>query len=306
MRFEIQILGCGSALPTLGRNSGGQVINLHEQFYLFDCGEGTQNEMRKHKVKFQRLNHIFISHLHGDHFFGLIGLISTLNLLGRQGELTIYGPADLKEILEIQMQASDTYLRFKLNFVATQAKEKKLLFENKTTEVYSFPLKHRIACTGFLIKEKLREKKIKPESIKAYQIPRYYLNKIKKGEHFTTKDGKVIPNNELTIEDKPPRSYAYCSDTIYFEDIAKYIQGVDLLYHESTFLESLKTRAKQTFHSTAKEAAQIAKLTKAKKLILGHYSARYKDLTLFLDEAKEVFENTEIGYDGKIIPIDFD
>jgi ribonuclease Z len=306
MRFEIQILGCGSALPTLGRNPGGPVINLHEQFYLFDCGEGTQNEMRRHKVKFQRLNHIFISHLHGDHFFGLIGLISTLNLLGRQSELTIYGPAALKEVLDIQMKASETYLRFKLNFVATQNHKKELLFENKTTEVYSFPLKHRIACTGFLIKEKPRERKIKPDSIKAYQIPRYYINKIKQGEHFVTEDGKVIPNDELTIEDAPSRSYAYCSDTIYSEGLAKYIEGVDVLYHESTFLENLKKRAKQTFHSTAKEAAQMAKLTKAKKLILRHYSARYKDLTPFLDEAKEIFENTELGYDGKTITIDFD
>jgi ribonuclease Z len=306
MRFEIQILGCGSALPTIGRNPGGQVINLHEQFYLFDCGEGTQNEMRRHKVKFQRLNHIFISHLHGDHFFGLIGLISTLNLLGRQNELTVYGPAALKEVLDIQMRASDTYLRFKLNFVATQTSKKTLLFENKTTEVYSFPLKHRIACTGFLIKEKPRGRNIKPESIKAYQVPRYFLNKIKDGEDFTTEDGTIIPNQELTLAYKPSRSYAYCSDTIYYEEIAKYIEDVDVLYHESTFLENLKERAKQTFHSTAKEAALIAKLVKAKKLILGHYSARYKDLTPFLDEAKEIFENTELGYDGKIIPIDFD
>lgn len=248
MRFEVLILGCGSALPTLERNPGGQVVNLHEQLYLLDCGEGTQHELRKHKIKIQRIDHIFISHLHGDHFFGLIGLVSTLNLLGRQKELTIYAPSGLKQILSVQLEASDSYLRFPLHFVETSPKKgKTLLFENKTTEIYSIPLKHRIDCTGFLVSEKPAERKINPEAIKLYNIPRYMLAKIKAGENFTAESGEVITNEKLTYPADSPRSYAYCSDTAYYPELTSHIKQVDVLYHEATFLETLKDRAKQTF-----------------------------------------------------------
>ncbi|MGE0568115.1 MAG: ribonuclease Z [Bacteroidia bacterium] len=301
--FEVLILGSSSATPAGERNQTAQLINVSERYLLIDCGEATQIQLRKFKAKFQRIDHIFISHLHGDHFFGLPGLLGSMHLLGRTNPLTIYGPPELPNLINAIHKASDSYLNYEINWVTTKNDKEYLLFEDDKIEVYSFPLQHRIFCTGFLIKEKPYLRKIDKFLMDKNNISIAEINNLRAGKDVKNENGETINNSEVTIDPLKHRSYAYCSDTLYNEEIVKHIQSVDALYHESTFLEDKKDRAKQTYHSTAKQAAQIAKLANVGKLLLGHYSARYGNLELFKEEASTVFLNTELTKEGTVISI---
>ncbi|MDB4533343.1 ribonuclease Z [Vicingaceae bacterium] len=297
--FNVLILGSASAAPTLSRNQTSQLINIDEQYYLMDCGEGTQIRLREHKIKIQRINHIFISHLHGDHYLGLIGLIQTMHLLGRTSELTIYCPSDIKSIVDINLKVSESHLKYPIIYKNVNPDKSELVYENEKIEVISIPLKHRISCSGYLFKEKPKPRRINPKAIKAYDIPKYQINKIKLGEDYASENGDVIKNMRLTLDSLPSFSYAFCSDTKYYEPIIPIIKGVDLLYHEATFTEEHADRASKTFHSTAKQAAEIATKSGAKRLIIGHFSNRYPDLNIVLQEAKKVFDKTELAEEGK-------
>jgi ribonuclease Z len=298
MSFEVTILGCGSASPTSYRNPTSQIVEVQNRTLLIDCGEGSQVQIRKNKIRMQNINHIFISHLHGDHYFGLIGLLSTYNLLGRENELHVYGPGDLENVIHTQLKASKTFPKYKLHFHALNFARQELLFEDACIEVFSFPMKHSIEVCGFLVKEKSKQRKINRKAIDAFEVPVYFLNSLKEGADFTQEDGTVIENSRLTLEPNPSLSYAYCSDTVYYPDLVDSITGVDLLYHEATFTKDLDKLAKRTQHSTAEQAALIAKQASVKQLLIGHYSARYTNLNVLLDEAKEVFENTILAEDG--------
>ena len=303
MKFELNILGSGSSAPTLYRNPTSQVLNVNENLYMIDCAEGTQVQLRKFKVKFQKINHVFISHLHGDHYLGLIGFIQSMHLLGRKTELHIYAHPDLQDIVQLHNKVSQTYLKYPVRFHALSYTEKTLIHEDSKTRVYSFPLKHRIPTCGFLFEEKEREKTISKQAIADYYIPVSEIRKIKCGADFRTENGKIIPNELLTLPAIAPRKFAFCSDTVFDESIVSYISGVDLLYHEATFLSDLTKRAKETFHSTAFQAASIAEMAKAKKLLIGHFSVRYKKQEEFLTEAKSVFSETILAQDGMKISI---
>ncbi len=301
--FELLILGSSAATPTANRNPTAQLLNIAERFFLIDCGEGTQMQMRKYKARFQSVNHIFISHLHGDHFYGLPGFLASMHLLGRKNELTIYGPKELEEIINMIHKHSETYLNYPLNFVYTQNTSKQLIFEDEKVEVYSLPLKHRIATTGFLFKEKPLFRNIDKYKLEKMNVSFAEIHKLKQGLDAIDNNGNIIKNNELTLDPIKQRSYAFCSDTKFFEELSNDIKDVDLLYHESTFLEEKADRAKQTFHSTAKQAAQMAVLANAQKLILGHFSARYGHLEEFLEEAKPIFPNTELATEGQLFSL---
>ncbi len=301
--FELLILGSSAATPTANRNPTAQLLNIAERFFLIDCGEGTQMQMRKYKARFQSVNHIFISHLHGDHFYGLPGFLASMHLLGRKNELTIYGPKELEEIINMIHKHSETYLNYPLNFVYTQNTSKQLIFEDEKVEVYSLPLKHRIATTGFLFKEKPLFRNIDKYKLEKMNVSFAEIHKLKQGLDAIDNNGNIIKNNELTLDPIKQRSYAFCSDTKFFFLLSNDIKDVDLLYHESTFLEEKADRAKQTFHSTAKQAAQMAVLANAQKLILGHFSARYGHLEEFLEEAKPIFPNTELAIEGQLFSL---
>lgn len=297
-KFELDILGCGSATPTTLHNPSSQVLNIRDKLFMIDCGEGTQLQFRRSKLRFGRLNSIFISHLHGDHCFGLIGLISTLGLLGRTGDITIYSVAGLEEVLrpEIDFFCKDSPFQVKIE--TFDPKKSELIYDDRSVSVTTIPLKHRVPCAGFLFREKQKEAHLIPEMIKFHNVPIRELVNIKKGADFITEEGKVIPNSHLTIPSEPARSYAYCSDTAYNEKIVPIIEGVDLLYHEATFVDEDAARAKTTGHSTASQAAQIAKLANVKKMMIGHFSARYPDNQILLDEARKVFPNTILANEG--------
>ncbi|MBL4593420.1 MAG: ribonuclease Z [Flavobacteriales bacterium] len=297
-KFSVLILGNASAAPTLKRNHTSQLININEQYYLMDCGEGTQLKLREHKIKLQRINHIFISHLHGDHYLGLIGLIQTMHLLGRTTDLMIYCPSDIEEVINVHLKVSESQLKYPIIYKRVNHKKSEIVFENDKVEVISIPLKHKIPCSGYFFKEKQKPLRINPKAIKRYEVPKYQINKIKIGEDYTSSDGVFIKNSKLTMDPLPSFSYAFCSDTKYLEEIATVINGVDLLYHEATFAEEHADRAKKTLHSTAKQAAKIALISNAKKLIIGHFSNRYPDLNVLLNEAKSVFINTELAVQG--------
>lgn len=303
MAFELTILGSSSATPTSERYPTAQVLNASGRFFLIDCGEGTQIQIRRQKIGFGKINRIFISHLHGDHFYGLIGLISTLNLLGMKKDIHIYSPSQLKDIIQPQLDFLKADLQFNVVFHPLNFKKPQLIFEDKKVEVVSFPLKHSINCCGFLFREKQKEANIKKECIQQYNIPIAQIVKIKQGADFVTSDGETIPNSELTTPPPPPLSYAFCSDTAFFPPVAEVIQGVNLLYHEATFTEELRDWADRTYHSTALDAAKIAKMAHASKLLLGHFSSRYKSTEPFLTEARTVFPNTEDVVDGKTYTI---
>lgn len=305
MKFELTILGCGSATPTLKHVPTSQLIEHDSHFFLVDCGEGTQLQLRRFGLKFQKINHIFISHNHGDHFLGLPGLISTMHLLGRTNPLYIFAQKGLKEAVEHQLRISHSLLRFDLVWSHPDPERMERIYENKKLEVFSFPLNHRIPCCGFLFKEKEKLRNIKVEYVEKYDIPVARIRQIKSGADYKTKEGKVISNKELTLEPNRPLSYAFCSDTAYQKETAEYVRGVDLLYHESTFRKAETSRAKETFHSTTHEAARVAKDAGAGKLILGHFSARYKQDGPFLEEAKEVFDRIELADEGKVFPVEF-
>ncbi|MDD2244117.1 MAG: ribonuclease Z [Dysgonamonadaceae bacterium] len=301
--FEIDILGCGSATPTTLRNPSAQAINLNEKIFLVDCGEGAQLQMRKFSVKMSRLHSIFLSHLHGDHVLGLPGLISTLQLLGRTGDIDLYAHKEIEPWLRHTLNFFCKYLPFEVKIIPLASEGLQILYENKTIRISSFPLNHRVPSNGFLFEEKKGLRHIKKDMIDFYQIPIRDIQGIKEGYDFITNDGETIPNNLLTTPPTPSRSYAYCADTAFCPNIVPFIEGVDVLYHEATFSISDASRARETFHSTTKDAAEIARLSGAKKLIIGHFSSRYTNTLPLLKEAQNIFPNTQTAYDGLKINI---
>ncbi len=297
--FDLLILGSSSAAPTTQRNPSAQLLNVAERFFLIDCGEATQIQLRKYKTKFQKIDHIFISHLHGDHFLGLPGFLASMHLLGRKQDLNIYAPKELKEVIDTLNSVSETRMNYEIKWHFTKNDGLNLLFEDDKVEIFSFPMKHRIFCTGFLIKEKPLLRKIDKFELEKHKLSVADINNLRKGDDVINTEGKKIKNKDVTIDPEPARSFAYCSDTIYDEELVKYIKGVDLLYHESTFLNDKAKRAAETFHSTAEQAAKIAKAAKVKQLLLGHYSARYGDLEPFIQEASPFFKNVMLATEGK-------
>lgn len=301
--MTLTILGCHAATPRTFHNPTAQLLDVRGHLFLIDCGEGTQVALRKAKVKFARVKHIFISHLHGDHFYGLIGLISTFTLLGRDADLYIYGPKGIKEIITLQLKLSKSWTNYNLIFNELETKISQLLFEDDKVEVHSIPLKHRVYTNGFLFKEKTGERKLNIEAAVEAKIDNSYFRKLKAGDDVQNLHGKLIPNGKVTFPPDPPKSYAFCSDTSYNPEIVPLIEKVSLLYHEATFLEEHKHLCEKTKHSTAKEAAMISKAAEVKRLVLGHFSTRYTDLNHFLEEAKTVFDNTELAEDYKVFEI---
>ena len=304
MKFEVNILGSNSALPTAKRFASCQVLNLREKLYMIDCGEGAQIQMRKQKLKFTRLNHIFISHLHGDHVFGLPGLITSFDLLGRTSDIHIYAHENLEKVMKPFMDFFAHGLSFSIIYHTIDPWKYELIYQDKSIEVYTLPLKHRIPTCGFLFKEKPLTLNIKREMIDFYNIGVKDLKKIKLGEDFVTNEGVVIPNERLTVRAKEPRAYAYCSDTMYCDTLPPLIENVNLLYHEATFGDDNQSRIAETNHSTAKDAARIAQLAKAKKLLIGHFSARYPNPSILENEAREIFKNSYAVEDGDIFQIE--
>jgi ribonuclease Z len=294
--LALTILGNNSAIPAFGRNPTAQVLQLDEEFFLIDCGEGTQLRMAKYKIRRSKIQHVFISHLHGDHYFGLIGLITSMSLLSRTQDLHIFGPAPLEHIINLQLKVADTKLSYQLHFHALTA-EGLIVDHNKFT-VSSFRLKHRIECWGFLFKQKKNPRKIDPLRIKAYEIPAAFYEKLQKGEDYITKKGTIIPNDEVTIANLPAKSYAYCADTVFDESLADKVKDVDMLYHETTYLKESSDKAAERFHCTTHQAGTIALNAGVRRLIIGHFSSRYETLDDFLTETKEVFENTELAIEG--------
>ncbi len=294
--FAITILGNNSALPAYDRHPTAQVITLNDQLFLVDCGEGTQMQMAKYKIRRSKINHIFISHLHGDHYLGLFGLITSMGLLGRTNDLHIYAPASLKAIIDLQLQVASTTLPFNLYFFALE-KEGIIVDENKF-QVECFSTQHRIECWGFIIREKKMPRKIDKEKIIAHEIPAAYYDELKAGKDYETKEGKLIKNDSVTIANSPAKSYAYCADTIYDENIALKTKDVTLLYHEATYLKDLEERAASRYHSTSIQAASIAQKANADKLLIGHFSSKYESLDEFLTEAQEIFNNVDLAIEG--------
>lgn len=302
-KFEIHILGCGSALPTTRHQATSQVLNIREKLFMIDCGEGTQVQLRRSRLRFSRLNHIFISHLHGDHCFGLIGLISTYAMLERTAQLHIYAHADLQRLLAPQLDYFCKGMTFEVVFHPFNPSERTVIYEDRSVSVETIPLRHRLPTCGFLFREKTTSRHIRRDMIDFYQIPVYMINRIKNGEDYMLDDGTCIPCDRLTLPADPPRSYAYCSDTAYLPRIVEQIQGVDLLFHEATFASSEAVRARQTFHSTAEQAAKIALDAQVKKLVIGHFSARYETETVLLEEASAVFPNTVLAAENMKIEL---
>ena len=298
MSFNLTILGTGSATPVLTRNPTSHHLQIGQDGYLIDCGEGTQNQILRYKLKATRLKYIFITHLHGDHYFGLIGLISTLNMHRRTEDLWVFGPKGLAEIITIQLKYSDAWLNFKLHFIETDTEKSYQLFENEQVKVITIPLIHRVPCCGFMFVEKPQKHKIVKETMpKDLTIEQIKL--LKEGGDILNEDGTVkYQNSDYTKPAEKCRSYAFCSDTLFHEPIIEIIKNVDLLYHEATFLDELIDRATQTNHSTAKQAGEIAKRANAGKLIIGHFSSRYKELDSILEESKAVFPNTILAEEG--------
>ena len=289
--MKLTILGCYAATPRTFTNPTAQVLEIKNRLFLIDCGEGTQVQLRKNKIKFSKINHVFISHLHGDHFFGLIGLISTFSLLNRNNDLHIYGPKGIKEIIKLQLRLSNSWPNFNLHFNELENTNSEIIFEDEKVSVKTIPLQHRIYTNGFLFQEKLDERKLNIEAVEHYQIEKCYYQNIKSGKDILLDDGRIIANSELTFDPLKPKSYAYCSDSCYFEPIIPIISNVDVLYHEATFLQSEENLASKTMHSTAIEAATIAAKAHVSQLILGHYSTRYYSIDLFKEEAETVFPN---------------
>jgi ribonuclease Z len=299
MKFEVTILGSSSATPIFNRNPTSQALNINERLYLIDCAEGTQQQMLRFGVKSSRIEYIFISHLHGDHYLGLIGLLSSLHLNGRSKPITVFAPPHLKDIINLQLKYSETTLQYPIHYIDTNPNKAEVILSNQDVTVETIPLDHRIDCTGFLFKQKKRNRKLLKEKLEELKIPIEYYTALKKGVDYTASDGKVYKNDTLTIDPEEPKSYAFCSDTIYNEQYFDQIKGVTLLYHEATFLHDMLDRAQSTFHTTALQAATVALKVGAKELLLGHFSARYKTLNELLDEAKTIFPNTELAIEGK-------
>jgi ribonuclease Z len=297
--MKLTILGSSSALPTSERYPSAHVLNAHERLFLIDCGEGTQMQLRRNRIRFAKINHIFISHLHGDHVFGLYGLLSTLSLMGRVNPLHLYAPENYHRILLSHLQDFDIHLSFKIEFIPLSGKDPVQILDDRYITVTSFPLKHRVPAFGFLFREKEADRNIISECIEKYRIPFVRIPAIKKGEDFVSADGTVIKNEELTLPPPEPLSYAYCSDTKYFKKLSSYVKGVSLLYHESTFDKSKTALAAATGHSTTLDAARTALEAGAGCLVIGHFSARYKNISPLVDEAQTIFSNTLPAIDGK-------
>jgi ribonuclease Z len=315
MKFELTVLGTSAAVPYRDRHLAAQVLNIQEQLFLIDCGEGTQFQMMKFHVKKMKINQVFISHLHGDHFFGLFGVLTSMAMMGRKNALDIYAPAGLEEIVKVVFQNSFYESPFPIHFFTLETEQEVapiLIFENAQVEVFSFPLKHRVPTVGFLFKEKPRSRNIIADKIKQFNIPFQAIKAIKNGSDYVYTEvsnpensaGVIIPNSELTIDPPKPRSFAYCSDTAYSETVIEAVKNVDLLYHEATFGHEMAAHASITGHSTASEAGTVALKSQAKKLIIGHFSSRYEQLDPLLDEAKTVFPNTVLGIDGRTYFVD--
>ena len=302
-KFELHILGCGSALPTTRHFATSQVVNLRDKLFMIDCGEGAQMQLRKSRLKFSRVNHIFISHLHGDHCFGLMGLISTFGLLGRTAELHIHSPKGLEELLTPMLNFFCHTLAYKVIFHEFDTRQTSVVYEDRSMTVTTIPLQHRIPCCGFLFAEKARPNHIIRDMVDFYKVPVYELNRIKNGSDYVTPEGEVIANTRLTRPSDPPRKYAYCSDTIFRPEIVKQLSGVDLLFHEATFAESELARAKETYHTTAAQAARIALEAGVRQLVIGHFSARYEDESILLKEASAVFPNTILAKENLCISL---
>lgn len=296
--MKLTILGCYAATPRTLTNPTSQVLEIRNRLFLIDCGEGTQVQLRKNKIKFSKINHIFISHLHGDHLYGLIGTISTFSLLGRTTDLHVYGPKGIKELILLQLKLTESWTTYSLFFHELESKESEVIFEDNKVIVKTIPLKHRVYTNGFLFQEKPAERKLNVEAVQHYDIHVAYYQKIKNGGNVTLDDGRVIENEKLTFDPEPSKSYAFCSDTVYNEEVIPIIANVDALYHEATFLDSEARLAEKTLHSTAKEAATIALKANVKQLILGHYSTRYDGIERFKEEAETVFPNVLLGDDG--------
>jgi ribonuclease Z len=305
LKFNITILGSSSAIPTTERNPTSQLVNHNDHLFLIDCGEGTQVSLRKMHVHFQKINHIFISHLHGDHFFGLIGLISSMHLLGRTKKLTVYGPPELKDIIDLQLRVSLTELQYPLVFRPTRSDIPEIIYDTEFLSVTSFPMLHRIPTTGFLFREKPGERRIRKEVINMFNIPVHEIGNIKHGADFKDSKGVIHPNASLTLDSSPARAFAFCADTAYYEPIIPIVSGVDLLYHETTFMQDKAANAAEKFHSTTREAATIASRAGVKKLLIGHYSARYDDLQPLLEEVREIFPQSELAIEGITFSIGF-
>ena len=304
MDFSVTILGTSSAIPNSKRNPPSQLVNHNGQLFLIDCGEGTQTQLRRNHISLSKINRILISHLHADHVLGLFGLISSYALLGRTNTLHIYSDPRLKDLVEFQNVFFNNKLSYQIEFHFLEEKKDAIVFEDEKLIVKAFPLKHSVPTHGFLIKEKKRLRKIDKAKISFYQIPISKIKDIKQGSDFKTQSGKIISNKELTFDVPKERSYAYCSDTAYYKEIVRHIEGVDLLFHESTFCKEDLKRAYQTQHSTSQHAAEIAKEANANKLLLGHFSTRYKNLDSMLSDAKKIFLNTEIAKEKKCYSIE--
>lgn len=298
--MKLTILGCYAATPRSFSNPTSQVLEIQNRMFLIDCAEGTQVALRRNKIKFSKIKHIFISHLHGDHFYGLIGLISSFRLLNRTQELHVYGPQGIREIILIQLKYADAWVNFPLVFHELTSKKSEVVFEDDKVTVSTIPLKHRIYTNGFLFKEKPHERKINPEACQKYGVEICDYQNLKNGKDFTKPDGQIVKNKLLTFDPPTPLSYAYCSDTVFDPALPNKIKGVSVLYHEATFLEQHAHLAATTKHSTAAQAAEIAQKAKVGTLILGHYSTRYDEIEFFKKEASVIFKRIELADDGKI------
>jgi ribonuclease Z len=297
----LTILGCNSAVPSFGRNPSAQVLQTQKENFLIDCGEGTQMQMAKYNIRRSKVSRIFISHLHGDHYFGLIGLINSMSLLNRTQDLHLYGPKELEAIIDMQMKVASSTLSFKMFFHPIT--EEGTLVDDNSMTISAFKVHHRIECWGFLFKEKKKPRSVNGEKVKAYGVPTSFYEKLQEGQDYTNKEGTIIPNEELTKPGIRAKSYGYCADTVYDETIADKVRGVDLLYHEATYLKANEERARMYFHSTTVQAASIAQKAGAKKLIIGHFSSRYEKLDEFLSETREVFKDTVLAQEGTCFKI---
>ena len=303
MNFTVTILGSGAAIPLLGRNPSAHIVNVNERLYLLDCAEGTQVQLRKYHIRMQRIEQIFISHLHGDHYYGLMGLITTFHLLGRKTPLHLFAPPELDGIIRLQLETSRTVLQYPLHFHGIDTSLAAQIHEDRNVEVSTIPMQHNFPSCGFLIREKRSKRNIRKDFIEGRSLSPLDYRRIKSGNDYEDENGVVHANHDITTPPPSPKAYAYCTDTAYSESIIPLIKGVDLLYHEATFMEDRASDAAAKFHSTARQAATIAAKAGAKKLLIGHYSARYKTLEMLLDEAQNVFPDTILAQDGLKVEI---
>lgn len=301
--FKVHILGCGSALPTLKHNATSQVVEVRGKLHMIDCGEGTQIALRRSKIAFSRLQNVFLSHLHGDHCLGIIGMLSTFGLLGRTQPLHIYAPPEFEPMLRAQLEMFCHGLEYEVVFHAVDTTKHALIYEDRGVTVETIPLEHRVPCCGYLFREKPTLPHIRRDMIDFYQIPVSQINNIKNGADWTTDDGKTVPNHRLVTPAEPPRSYAYCSDTRYIPTLHQLLQNVDLLYHESTYANDQLENVRKYFHSTAEQAAMVARDAHAGQLLLGHYSARYEDEQMLLEEARAVFPESYLSDEGMVFEV---